>query len=416
MVTTTSSKLRADVDEILPGVIADHRHFHEHPELGFQEVETAKIVAERLSSLGVEDIKTGVNKTGVTGLIRGTGSGPGKDRVVLLRADIDALPILEENEVDYVSRNPGVMHACGHDAHTAILLDVACMLMDRKSEFAGTVKLLFQPAEEIPPGGALGMIQEGVQEHPHVDAVFGLHMAQAIPVGFVGVAGGPVMAGGDLFEITIQGKGGHAASPHKAVDPIVIGSQIVVALQTVVARNVDPMESAVLSITVFQAGDAFNVIPDVAKIGGTVRWFKPDVTALVEKRIIEIATGIGEAAGATIDVTFSRGYQPTINDNAHAAIVREAAIGVVGEEHVLTPPPVMGGEDFSRFLLERPGAFFVIGSKNEEKGLVWGHHHPKFDIDEESLGIGVATMANTVFIWFAAIAGQAGFVRQTLEG
>ncbi|MGI8406073.1 MAG: M20 metallopeptidase family protein [Thermomicrobiales bacterium] len=401
MVTTTSSKLRADVDEILPGVIVDHRHFHEHPELGFQEVETAKIVAERLSSLGVEDIKTGVNKTGVTGLIRGTGSGPGKDRVVLLRADIDALPILEENEVDYVSQNPGVMHACGHDAHTAILLGVARMLMDRKSEFAGTVKLLFQPAEEIPPGGALGMIQEGVLEHPHVDAVFGLHMAQAIPVGFVGVAGGPVMAGGDLFEITIQGKGGHAASPHKAVDPVVIGSQIVVALQTVVARNVDPMESAVLSITIFQAGDAFNVIPDVAKIGGTVRWFKPDVTALVEKRIIEIATGIGEAAGATIDVTFPRGYQPTINDNAHAAIVREAAIGVVGEEHVLTPPPVMGGEDFSRFLLERPGAFFVIGSMNEEKGLVWGHHHPKFDIDEESLGIGVATMANTVFIWFA---------------
>ena len=401
MLTTNTDKLRADVDEILPGVIADRRHFHEHPELGFQEFETAKIVAERLSSLGVEDIKTCINKTGVTGLIRGSGTGPGKDRVVLLRADMDALPILEENQVDYVSKNAGVMHACGHDAHTAILLGVARILTDRKSEFAGTVKLLFQPAEEIPPGGALGMIQEGVLENPHVDAVFGLHMAQAIPVGFVAVRGGPVMAGGDLFEITIQGKGGHAASPHKATDPVVVGSQIVAALQTVVSRNIDPMDSAVLSVTFFDAGDAFNVIPDVAKIGGTVRWFRTEIEDLVEERLIAIATGVGKASGAEVTVDFRRGYAPTINDIAHAAIVREAAIGIVGEDHVLTPPPVMGGEDFSRFLLERPGAFFVIGSKNEEKGLIWGHHHPKFDIDEESLGIGVATMANTVFTWFA---------------
>ncbi|MGI8485154.1 MAG: M20 metallopeptidase family protein [Thermomicrobiales bacterium] len=401
MLTTTMDKLRADVDEILPGVIADRRHFHEHPELGFQEFETAKLVAERLASLGTEDIRTGINKTGVTCLIRGSGNGPGKDRVVLLRADMDALPILEENEVDYVSRNPGVMHACGHDAHTAILLGVARILTDRKSEFAGTVKLLFQPAEEMPPGGALGMIEEGVLENPHVDAVFGLHMAQAIPVGFVGIRGGPVMAGGDLFEIIIQGKGGHAASPHKATDPIVIGSQIVATLQTVVSRSVDPMERAVVSITFFQAGDAFNVIPDSARLGGTVRWFDPGVTKLVEERIIAIATGIGEVSGAQVDVKFPRGYAPTINDDLHAEIVREAAIQVVGEDHVLTPPPVMGGEDFSRFLLKRPGAYFVVGSKNEEKGFVWGHHHPKFDIDEESLGISVATMTNTVFKWFA---------------
>jgi len=397
---TALPSLVADVDEILPGVIADRRHLHEHPELGLQEFETAKFVAQRLESLGVEDIQTGIHVTGVTGLIRGTGAGPGGDKVVLLRADMDALPILEENDVEYASKTPGIMHACGHDAHTAILLGVARILMDRRSEFAGTVKVLFQPAEEIPPGGAKGMIKAGVLENPHVDAVFGLHMAQGLPLGQVGVRGGPVMAGGDLFEITIQGKGGHAARPQAAIDPVVIGSQIVSALQTVVSRETDPMDSAVLSITFFKAGDAFNVIPDVAKIGGTVRWFRTEVAAKMEERLIAIATGVGAACGAEVTVNFMRGYAPTINDDAQAETVRKAAVEVVGEEHVITPSPVMGGEDFSRFLLNRPGAFFTIGSMNEEKGLVWGHHHPKFDIDEESLGIGVATMVNTVLTYF----------------
>ncbi|MGC4192715.1 MAG: amidohydrolase [Thermomicrobiales bacterium] len=399
MASATAS-LVADVDEILPGVIADRRHFHEHPELGFQEVETARVVAERLKALGVEDIRTGINGTGVTGLIHGTGSGPNAGKTILLRADMDALPIVEETDVEYASKHEGVMHACGHDAHTAILLGVARILNERKQEFAGTVKLLFQPAEEMPPGGALGMIEEGVLENPHVDAVFGLHMANAIPVGKVAVGSGPVMAGGDLFQITIQGKGGHAARPQAAIDPVVIGSQIVTALQTVVSRNVDPMESAVLSVTFFKAGEAFNVIPDVATIGGTVRWFSMDVAALVEKRLIAIAEGIGAAGRAEVTVEIRKGYPPTINDDGQAAIVREALAAVVGEENVITSTPVMGGEDFSRFLLNRPGAFFNIGSMNEAKGLTYGHHHPKFDIDEESLGIGVASMVQTVLTWF----------------
>jgi amidohydrolase len=313
---------------------------------------------------------------------------------------MDALPILEENEVDYVSRKPGVMHACGHDAHTAILLGVTRILMGRRDRFAGTVKVLFQPAEEVPPGGAKGMIEAGVLENPHVDAVFGLHMAQEAPVGTVLVRPGPTMAGGDLFEITVQGKGGHGAYPQTTVDPIVVGAEIVTALQTVVSRNVDPMDNAVLSATFFKSGDAFNVTPDAASIGGTVRWFKTEVADAMEERLIAIATRIGEASRAKVTVDFRRGYPPTINDDASAEIVRKASISVVGEEHVVTPPPILGGEDFSRFLLERPGAFFNIGTRNEAKGLIWGHHHPRFDIDEESLGIGIQTMVATVFTWF----------------
>ncbi|MGC4108344.1 MAG: amidohydrolase [Thermomicrobiales bacterium] len=398
---TAPVPLAVEVDEILPGVIADRRHFHENPELGFQEFETAKLVAERLASLGVEDIRTGINTTGITGLIRGSGSGPNADKTILLRADMDALPIIEETGVEYVSKHEGVMHACGHDAHTAILLGAARILTQRKDAFAGTVKVLFQPAEEMPPGGALGMIEQGVLENPHVDAVFGLHMANALPVGQVAVAGGPILAGGDLFKITIQGKGGHAARPQAAIDPVVIGSQIVAAFQTIVSRSVDPMESAVVSITFFKAGEAFNVIPDVATIGGTVRWFSMDVAALVEERMIAIAEGIGKAAGADVTVEIIKGYPPTINDADQAAIVREALVAVAGEENVITPTPIMGGEDFSRFLLNRPGAFFNIGSMNVEKGFVYGHHHPKFDIDEESLGMGVAAMVQTVLTWFS---------------
>lgn len=393
---TTLPGLHAEIDEIMPGLVADRRYLHENPELGFQEFNTARFVNERLQSLGVDDIRTGINGTGVTGLVRGTGTGPGADRVVLIRADMDALPIHEENDVEYRSQADGVMHACGHDAHTTILLGVARTLMARRDQFAGTVKLLFQPAEEIPPGGAKGMIAEGVLEDPHVDAVFALHMAQEVPCGIVIVAPGPILAAPDGFEITIQGKGGHAASPHRAVDPVVIGSQLVVAMQTVVSRNVDPIHSAVVTVGKFVAGEAFNVIPDTATLGGTVRTFDPSVRDLAEERITAICAGIAEASGAEISLTYSRGYPATVNDARAVEIVREAALETVGEDRLISPPPIMAGEDFSYFLLERAGAMFQVGTRNVERGLVWGHHHPKFDIDEESLGVGVETMAVTV--------------------
>ncbi|HVL24926.1 MAG TPA: amidohydrolase [Thermomicrobiales bacterium] len=395
-VTTT---IRDDVDEILPGVVADRRHLHEHPELAFEEVETARFVVERLKQLGVEDIKTGIGGTGVTALIHG-GKGPGK--VAMLRADMDALPIEEENDVDYKSTVAGKMHACGHDAHTAMLLGTARVLMDRRGEFAGTVKLLFQPAEEVPPGGAIAMIKDGALENPRVDAVFGLHVAADMPAGQIGVREGAGSAGSDRFRAVIQGKGGHAARPQAAIDPVVIASQIVLALQTLVAREVDPMEAAVVSTTAIQAGEAFNVIPDTAELRGTVRTLSPAVREHLQKRVPEVIEGIGTSLRAEVKAEFILGYPGIVNDPEITEIVRQAAIEVAGEENVVVNELGMGGEDFSYFSLERPGCFFRVGTRNEERGIVWGHHHPKFDVEEEGMINGMATMANAVLKYLSS--------------
>jgi amidohydrolase len=394
----TAPRLREAVDEILPGVIADRRHLHEHPELGFEEVATSRFVAERLQALGVEDIQTGIAKTGVTGLIRG-GGGPGK--TVLLRADMDALPIIEENDVPYVSRHHGVMHACGHDGHTAVLLGVARLLLDQRDSFAGTVKLLFQPAEELPPGGAKPMIEAGVLENPHVDAVFGLHVDQNAPLGRISLVAGPAMAAADRFTIVIKGKGGHGAKPDLAVDPIVVGAQIVMALQTLISREYDPIASGVVSVCAFLSGSAFNVIPDTAELRGTVRTFTPENRQLLSERIPELVKGIATAMRAEADVTYDYGYPATINDPEMIELVREVVTDVVGAENVVDAEPRMGAEDFSYFLLERPGAFYFVGSANDERGLTWGHHHPRFDIDEAVLGIGVETLAQTALRYLA---------------
>ena len=390
-------KIRQDVDEMLPGIVADRRHLHENPELGFQEFKTAEFVRQRLEQLGIDDIRTGIGGTGVTGLITGTGEGSARN--VLVRADMDALPILEENDTEYASQNDGVMHACGHDGHTAILLGLARLLSDRKDTFSGTVKLCFQPAEELPPGGAQAMIKEGVMNEPPIEAVFGLHLANETPVGKILVGSGPVMAAADGYTITIHGQGGHGAYPHGCIDPVIVGAQIVVALQTVVSRNTDPMDASVVSNCVFQSGDAFNVIPDTAVLKGTVRTFKDETRDLMEKRITEIATTIAEAMGATATVEYTRGYPATINDEAMTELAREAAIATVGEENVIAKPPAMGAEDMSYFQLEAPGSYFFVGSRNEEKGFKWGHHHPKFDIDEEALGHGLTAMAMNVLTY-----------------
>jgi amidohydrolase len=387
--------LRDDIDEILPGVIADRRHLHRHPELGFEEFETARLVTERLQSLGVEEIRTGIAVTGVTGLIRGAKPASGPGRVVLLRADMDALPIHEENAVDYRSEIDGKMHACGHDAHTAMLLGIARLLSDRRDEFSGTVKVLFQPAEEG-GGGARVMIEQGVLEDPHVDFVLGMHMAQQLPLGKIEARGGPVMAAADRFSAVIQGKGGHGAQPHLCVDPISVGAQIVTALQTIVGREVDPTKEAVVTVGAFIAGEASNVIPDTAELRGTLRSFDPAVREQIGRRVGEIVTGVSATHGATADYRYLPGYPPTINDPEMTAMVRDVAAAVLGEEHVSEGPLHMGAEDFSYFLEQRPGSFFFVGSSNEEKGLTWGHHHPRFDIDEASLAIGMEVMARTV--------------------
>lgn len=394
-----AAEFRTDVDEILPGVIADRRHLHEHPELAFQEYETAKFVAERLSSLGLEDIRTGVGGTGVTGLIHG---GRGDGKVVMVRADMDALPIVEENQVDYVSTNPGVMHACGHDAHTAMLLGLTRLLNERKAEFAGTVKVLFQPAEEVPPGGAIAMIRDGCLQNPHVDAVLGLHVSSETPAGQIAIRAGAGSASSDRFRITIKGKGGHAAAPNEAIDPIVIGAQIVSAFQTLVSRNTDPVKSAVVSTTAFLAGEAFNVIPDTAELRGTVRTLDPDVREMMEERLTAIATNVAAAFGGEAIVQYIKGYPGIVNDPAMTGLVREAAVATVGEENTIESPIGLGGEDFAYYTLERPGCFFNVGTRNEERGIVWGHHHPRFDIEEEGMAAGIATMGNSVLAYLAS--------------
>jgi amidohydrolase len=391
-VVATVERLRGDIDEIMPVVIADRRQFHEHPELGFQEFETARGVVQRLRAMGVEDIRTGIAVTGVTGLIHG-GKGPGN--VVLLRADMDALPILEENDVEYVSQIPGKMHACGHDAHTAMLLGIARVLTERKDEFAGTVKLLFQPAEEG-GGGAKIMIDEGVLSDPNVDAVFGMHMDQGSPVGTISTRPGPLLAAADRFHVTIRGKGGHGAHPDLTHDPIAIGAQIVTALQTIVAREIDPIQPAVCTVGALIAGDAANVIPDTAILRGTLRSFDPEVREHLAEAVERLCVGIGEAMRAEIEYEYRPGYPATINEPAMTQLVMEVAAEVVGAENVIEKAQSMGAEDFSYFLEERPGCFYFVGSVNEEKGLTWGHHHPRFDIDEESMAHGMEVMIRTV--------------------
>ena len=385
-----TEQLREVIDEILPGVVADRRDFHEHPELAHQEVRTAGVVADRLRAIGLDDIRTGIASTGVTGLIRGT-AGPG-GKTVLLRADMDALPIHELNEVEYRSRTDGVMHACGHDAHTAMLLAVTRLLMERRGEFAGTVKVLFQPAEEVPPGGAKPMIEAGVLEEPHVDAAFGLHIAQGDPVGTLSVRPGPAMAAADRFRIVIHGKGGHGAHPHDTIDPVLIGAQIVTALQSLVAREVDPIESGVVTVAAFLAGEAFNVIPETAELRGTVRTFTPANRDLLQERVGALVTGIAAAMRAEATVEYARGYPATVNDPELTELVRRACEATVGPDKVLTGAPMMGAEDFSYFLEAVPGSFFFVGSKNPERGLVWGHHHPRFDLDEAALAVGIEAM------------------------
>jgi amidohydrolase len=389
--------LSSIVDEIFPGVVADRRWLHQNPELGYQEFKTAAFVAERLAALGVEDIRTGVGKTGVTGLIRGT---LGEGKTVALRADMDALPILEENEVDYASDNPGVMHACGHDGHTAMLLGTARALTELRDTFAGTVKLLFQPAEEGGKG-ATAMIQDGALENPRPDAMFGIHLWNNIPVGEVWVRDGAMMVGVDAIEIRVTGAGGHGGIPNICVDPIVAAASIVLNVQTVVSRNNNPLEPAVYTIGSIHAGNAGNVIPDTVTMTGAIRHVNESQAQLMRRRITEIAESTAKALGATAEVIVGEGVGPTVNDPAIAQIVRDASASVVGPENVVAGEILMVSEDVSEFMNEIPGCYYLVGSMNEAKGLTWGHHTSRFDIDEDALAIGIKTMTGSVLRFLA---------------
>lgn len=371
-------------------VIAFRRDFHQHPEIAFQEVRTSSIVADELQRLGLE-VQTGVGKTGVVAILEGNSDGP----TVLVRADMDALPIQEENQTEYVSQHPGKMHACGHDGHTAIALGVANLFAKYRDHIKGRIKFVFQPAEEI-GSGATAMIKDGVLENPRPDVSLGLHLWNTMPLGTLGVADGPVMAGSSSFSLTITGKGGHAAIPHECIDPVLVAAQIILALQTIVSRSISPQDSAVVSVTKLSASDAYNIIPEQVTLAGTFRFFKVEVRDVIEKRIREIATGIATASNCTADFWFHHATIPVVNHPDVSAKARQAFTKLIPAELHVHQEPTTGAEDMAFFMHDIPGMFFFVGSANAARGLNYGHHHPKFDFDEDVLPLSVALLASAV--------------------
>ena len=383
--------LRSEALNLFEYTQSMRRDFHAHPELGFQEVRTSGIVARELTSLGLE-VHSGVGGTGVVALLEGANPGP----VILVRADMDALPIREETGAPYASQNPGVMHACGHDGHTAILLTVAKLLNAHRNELAGTVKFMFQPAEEG-MGGAEKMILDGVLANPKVDLALALHVWNEKPVGWIGIAGGPAMAGAEIFKIKVHGKGGHGAVPHLAVDPILASAQIVSALQGIVARNVAPLQTAVVSVCTIHGGEIFNVIPVTVEMSGTIRTFEPAVRVLVLERFEKTVLSVAEGMGCEAEITLQVLTPATVNHFETAVRVQATAHRLYPEADIDSSSYLtMGSEDFAFILEKVPGCFFFIGSANPEKGLAAGHHHPGFDFDETALPCGAALMAAAI--------------------
>ena len=377
-----TERLEALAQDIHDEVIAWRRHLHAHPELSFEEHETARFIVERLDALdGIESSRP--SGTSVVGRLCGSSPGP----VVAIRADFDALPITEETGLPFASQNPGVMHACGHDGHTSILLGTATVLSELREQIAGEVRFLFENGEEALPGGAAGMVAAGVMNG--VDRVIGLHLWAPEPIGDVLVSSGRVMAACDVFRIEVHGRRGHIGTPHTAIDPITIGAQIVTNLQHVVAREVDPLEPAVVGVTGFHAGQSVGVIPATAVITGGTNVFDPTVRALLERRIGELANGVCAAHGATCTYAYTRGYDAVINDPETAAVVGRVAGELFGTDAVVERPPIMPGEDYSAFAARAPSCFVLLGAGNGAKGITADHHDSRFDIDEDALAMGV---------------------------
>ena len=360
---------------------------HAHPELDYDVHRTAGIVAEKLRAFGCDEVAVGIGQTGVVGVIRGRLPG---DKVVGMRADMDALPIEEATGKPYASTVPGKMHACGHDGHTAMLLGAARYLAETRN-FAGTAVVIFQPAEEG-GGGGRAMVEDGMMDRFGITEVYGMHNMPGLPVGHFAVRPGPLMAAADRFTVTIDGRGAHAAHPHSSIDTVAIAAQLVGVLQTIVARNVDPLDSAVVSVTYLRAGETFNVLPQTATLKGTVRTLKPAVQDMIERRISEIADGLAALHGATASVLYERGYPATTNHEAETAFAVEVASEVSGAEAVNADVrPTMGAEDFSYMLLARPGAFIFVGN-GDSAGL----HHPAYDFNDGLIPTGVSYWARLV--------------------
>ena len=367
------------VADLQPDIQAWRRNIHEHPELLYDVHRTAAFVAERLREFGCDEVATGLGRTGVVGVIKGRrAAGNGDVRVIGLRADMDALPIEEATSLPYASKTPGKMHACGHDGHTAMLLGAARYLSETRN-FAGNAVVIFQPAEEG-GAGAAAMIKDGLLDRFGIEQVYGMHNGPGIPIGSFAIRPGPIMASTDAVDIRIEGRGGHAARPHTTIDSVMVGAQLVVALQSIVSRSVDPLESAVVSMCEFHAGNARNVIPQTAELKGTVRTLTPEVRELVEQRLREVVDGVARMTGAKIDLKFERGYPVVVNHAAQTDIAIRIARQVAGEGNVHEMPPLMGGEDFAYMLEQRPGAFIFCGN-----GDGAGLHHPAYDFNDEAI-------------------------------
>ncbi|MDL4842765.1 M20 family metallopeptidase [Aquibacillus rhizosphaerae] len=380
-------ELTTAIDSLYDEMVNIRRYLHQYPELSFQEEKTAQYIADTYEELGIpHQINVGGN--GVIATL--TGGKPG--RTVALRADFDGLPIQDEKDVAYKSKIDGVMHACGHDAHTATLLTVAKAMQQYQSDLPGTIVFIHQHAEELAPGGAKSIVDSGVLDN--IDAVFGTHLWTNTPFGVVETSPREFMAGADRFSITIQGKGGHGAMPHQTNDAIVIGSQLVTNLQQIVSRRVDPLSTAVLSIGTFNAGNTFNIIADTATITGTVRTFDPDLQNQIIQEMENIIKGTCTSYEAGYTFNYEKGYPPVVNHPEQAALVLQAASEVNEVENAREVVPSMTGEDFSYYLLKKPGAFFFTGAQKE--GHIYPHHHPKFDIEERSMVLAAKTLINTV--------------------
>jgi amidohydrolase len=373
--------LAAEIDPMAATLVEWRRDFHRHPELAFEERRTSAVIRAFLEFLGIEVGTCG--RTGLRGVLRGGRPG----RTVALRADMDALPVAEIAGHDYQSQNPGVMHACGHDGHMAILMGAAKVLAARRDTLPGSVVFLFQPAEENPPGGAALMIEDGALDG--VDGIFGLHLWQPLPSGIVGLRAGALMAQADEFEVVVQGRGGHASQPNVTVDPVVVASHVVVVAQTIVSRFTNPLEPVVVSFTTVHGGRIHNIIPDEVTMTGTVRTLDPGTQLAVKQRLAEVCEATCRLFGATAAFTYKEGYPPVINDAASVDLVRRVAALELGGDSVRTIAPVMGGEDFAYYLQRVPGAFALLGMGDNQPHP---HHNARFDIDETVLPLGVRLM------------------------